>query len=163
MSLTETLSPTPERLNKSRFETPSTDQKVKRDAYRAMSIFQSLYASGKLSSEELYASEHLERHYWGAMGAKVGDKGSGEVSDNHQPAITVHNAALDAMSKLIDCPMTWRALVDTVEERATPQDIGRRLLPECGNRPQSFIAGLAIIKLGLRKIANYRSRARERP
>lgn len=158
----DTITPTDERLSKSAFVAPSTDQRSKRPAYKALSIFETLYVSGKLTNEEWQAAERLTTHYLGSLGVKVGD-GHGCSADDRQPAQTVHSSELAHLQKTIDCGPTWRALLDTVQELATPQEIGRRITPDISNRPQLYTAGLVVLKLGLRKIARIAPRSRDRP
>lgn len=163
MSLTETLEPTRERIAKGNFERPSHDLKTARVAYKALSIFDTLYEAGKLTSDERDAYQRLERHYRGSLGVRVDNGYAGEgYSDDYQPAQTVHASELAYLATVVACQLTWRALIDTVEERATPAEIGQRVM-RMGNRPQAYIAGLTVIKLGLRKIAHSRPRSRERP
>lgn len=153
MSLSETLSPTPERLRKGdRIDAPEYTQAVKRPAYRKLHKFEELHQAGRINDGCFTAGNKLITHYYGAQGCDVRledwSTGLGNVGD----ARAAHAADLAAARRYINNKVSWGALMAVVEESKTLEDIGRDVF-QCKQRGQAFIAGLAILSMALEDLA----------
>jgi len=69
--MTEAIAPTPERLRKSKFDTPIVDQTQERRAYRARDIWDEMLRREEIEMPEYRAAERFEHHYLGMMGHDV--------------------------------------------------------------------------------------------
>lgn len=151
----DTIAPTPELLRKGgTWERPTTDQRTNRVAYRKLSTFESLHQSGKLSDGAKLASDKLTKHIIGATGVNVGSGGGLEPSDMVEYPITYHSQKVAEMRAVVDSPVQWQALVALVEETKTLEQLGAAWL-NTGSRPQSYIAGLALVRMGLDTLATH--------
>jgi hypothetical protein len=151
----DTITPTPEFLSKGgHWEKPTTDQRTNRAAYRKLSVFESLHQAGKISDGAKLASDKLVKHIIGATGVNVGSGGGLNPSDMVEFPAIYHGQKVAEMKAVVDSPVQWAALVAIVEETKTLEQLGAAWL-NTGSRPQSYIAGLALIRMGLDTIATH--------
>lgn len=151
--------PTPEVILAygNRLHAPVTDQRSRRDAYRVTSRMEALRDVGKISEPEYRAALKMERHYLGALGVDVraGDDPGGHEDLEAEEAVVYHGQMLAEMRKLLSSEQ-YRALCEIIQDQATLEEIGRRAFADLAisNRPQAYIAGLVLIKIGLRVIVD---------
>lgn len=151
----DTIAPTAELLAKGgTWERPTTDQRTNRVAYRKLSVFESLHQAGKISDGAKLASDKLVKHIIGATGVNVGSGGGLEPSDMVEFPAIYHGQKVAELKAVVDSPDQWNALVRTVEETATLEEIGRQWLGY-KKREVSYVAGLALVRLGLDTIARH--------
>lgn len=152
----DTLAPTPELLSKGgHWERPTTDQRTNRVAYRKLSTFESLHQSGKLSDGAFLAGQKLTRHMIGATGANVSSGNGGtDTSDFVEYPAIWHGQKVAEMKAVVDSPAQWLALVAVVEETQTLPQIGAAWMGT-RDRAQSYIAGLALVRMGLDTLATH--------
>lgn len=96
--MSETIAPTPERLRKGKFDTPTVDQKTERRAYRARDIWNEMLRRGEIGPPEHQAAERFEHHYLGMLGhdVRVTDAVSLNVDEAQRTGWDKHIHALDA-------------------------------------------------------------------
>lgn len=151
----DTITPTPELLRKGgHWEKPHTDQKTARVAYRKLSTFESLHQAGKLSDGAFLAGQKLTKHLIGATGVNVGSGAGLEPSDMVEYPTTYHGQKVAEMKAVVDSDDQWLALVATVDETLTLPQIGSAWL-KTRDRAQSYIAGLALVRMGLDTLARH--------
>lgn len=108
---TEAIAPTPERLRKSKFDTPEIDQKTERRAYKARDVWNEMLRRGEIDPPEHQAAERFEHHYQGYLGhdVRVTDAASGPVDEAQRSGWEKHCHQIDsARSQLI--PAEFRAM-----------------------------------------------------
>ncbi len=120
----EAFSPTPERLRRSRWDTPEVDAKTNRRAYKARDVFMELLREEKIDGSQFEASQRFQRHMEGAEGhdVRVVDM-SGAPCEDGQPARTFHALHLaDAKRELTD--KQFRALTYLCQQSSNMQQVG---------------------------------------
>lgn len=151
----DTITPTIELLRKGgHWEKPTTDQRTNRVAYRKLSVFESLHQAGKISDGAKLASDKLVKHIIGATGVNVGSGGGLNPSDMVEIPSIYHGQKVAELKAVVDNPDQWGALVKLAEETATLEEIGRQWLGY-RKREVSYVAGLALVRLGLDTIARH--------
>lgn len=151
----DTIAPTPELLRKGgHWEAPTTDQRTNRVAYRKLSTFESLHKSGKISDGAKLASDKLVKHLIGSTGVNVGSGGSVDPSEMVEYPVTYHSQKVAEMRAVVGSPVQWAALVATAGETHTLPELGKAWLGT-RDRAQSYIAGLALIRMGLDTLATH--------
>lgn len=156
----DALAPTPEFLRKhagAQIEAPQRDRQTNRVAYRRLTPFESLHKAGRLTDDEFLAGQKLTRHWLGSTGVDV-RQGFGAAPDDPDTLdfpTTYHGQKLAEMRRAVGNPRQWGALMALAEEHLALEEIGRAWL-KCQQRGQAFIAGLALVKLGLDRIASAR-------
>lgn len=160
MSITDTLAPTPERLAKVNTEhrRPTQDREKKQDAHYIVPVFVALRDRGQITEEAYFAAERLSRHIDGAWriagvtsayGERVGGKKDADLDRR-----VMHGQCLKNARTAIDCPRTWDALISLIEDTSDLEAIGRGWLG-CKQRGQAYIAGVALVRTGLDRLARY--------
>lgn len=153
MSLQETICPTRERLSKNdKILPPEFSQTVKRPAFRKLHKFEELHEAGRINEGCFVAGNKLVTHFYGAQGCDVRLENWSTGAGDPGHAVAAHNADLAEARKTINHPPTWTALMAMVEESNTLEEIGRDWLG-CKQRGQAYIAGLALVSMGLERLA----------
>jgi hypothetical protein len=143
--------PTLERLRHAYgYDAPERSQTVNRVAYKAHSPFEAMERSGRIAYAHLQAANKLTKHYMGAMGVNVGAGEGSSDPDTEYPEI-YHGQMLAIAWRQITADEK-AALTDLVEERATVEDIGRRV-SGARDRGRSEMAGRMIVRSGLERLA----------
>lgn len=121
--MSETLSPTRERLRKSAFDAPKTDRTTDRKAYRVLSIVGELLSRGDIEPEHLQAAEKFKRHRLGAAGVDVRHDfgGSGEEFPEYPRS---YHAQKIAEVEAALTPREFQILERITADEATPVSIG---------------------------------------
>ena len=157
---TDTLSPTMERLAKvtTAHRRPSQDQTTKQDAHYIVPVFVALKDRGHISDESYHAAERLARHVDGAwrlsgVTSAYGER-TGGMKDPDLDRRVMHGQCLKNARTAIDDARSWDALISLIEETSTLETIGRQWLG-CKQRGQAYIAGVALVNVGLSRLARY--------
>jgi hypothetical protein len=162
MSLTETLSPTPERLRKGdHIEAPEYSPTTRREAYRAKHTFEALYDKGRINEGCKEAGMKLVRHHEGQFGADVrvseSDWRGDRSNDDHYEHASIRHGGYvaEARNHLIrraNGKRMWDGLLGVAAGSKNLDDIGTDWLG-CKNRGQAYIAGLALISQALEELS----------
>lgn len=149
----ETIAPTPERMAKrDRIELPITDLQTRRAYHRSIHKFEDLYQNGKINEGCFQAGNKLMRHYFGALGINVatGEGPSGEDCLDYPQSYHAQMLA-KAKAHVGNCNV-WAGLTSSIEESRTLEEIGRDWMGS-KQRGQAYIAGLALVSIGLEKLS----------
>jgi hypothetical protein len=147
----DTIAPTKESLRHAyAYEVPERSQKTERVAYRKLTAFEALERAGRIDREHMHAARKLTMHYMGALGVRVGNGDGGHDLDGEYPEI-YHGQMVR---------LAWRqvtraerlALEALVQETSTLEELGRQWLG-CRQRGQAHIAGMALVRGGLERLA----------
>jgi hypothetical protein len=160
MTLLDNLAPTPERLAKvtTEYRRPTQDRDNKREAHWIVPVFVALRDRGQLSDEAFQAAERLSRHVDGAwrvsgVTCAYGER-IGRGDDVGLDRRVMHGDCLKHARQAIDCARTWDAIMSLIEETNDLETIGRNWLG-CKQKGQAYIAGVALVKMGLERLARY--------
>jgi hypothetical protein len=100
--MTDTLSPTRERIAKGHVEPPERSQKQSRQYHRAIDVFERMRLRGTLDSHQLDALKKMERHLLGSLGVDVRSGDGGGFSDVEGiPSITYHSSKVAEVSGIV--------------------------------------------------------------
>lgn len=146
----DTVSPTPEWLNKHTYEPPVVDQTTIRRAYRKISVFDELHNRGEIEYSQLRAAEKLEKHWHGAHGADVRFGEEGGNGNDLEYSRTYHNQMLSKAQKVLR-PKEWLALVDIIMG-ATVEEVGRKWRA-VGTKTVARAQGLVLVGEGLEQLS----------
>jgi hypothetical protein len=126
MSLTETISPTIERLRKAQYEAPTVERNVVRRAYRVLTVPEQLAKRGQITREQLHACSKLERHFLGSLGVDVGDDDSRHGLDEVDYAQSYHGQKVADARKLLT-PNEYKAQMLMIQTEMKVEDIGHHI------------------------------------
>lgn len=132
---------------------PEISQRRHQRASEVASYVKTLYKLGKLSDREYHAGQKFERHWLGAQGLDVRWDIGGHTDLVGEEGVVYHGQRVEEARRLW-LPHQYRAVVDTIEERKQLHEIGSAWM-ETNNRPQSYAAGLALVKLSLAQLSVY--------
>lgn len=167
----DAILPTPEllrRYDKIRYQPPLIDQTTKRTATKLKCPFEALYDEKKLDDFELAAGLKLARHYRGALGKSSGVSKYGESLDRSvdnsddgdegtwTPAEKkyYHGQKMEQAEAGLDHRRAWAAMVGLLDGQRTLEDVGRDWFG-CKSKQQAYIAGVALVREGLRALGKY--------
>jgi hypothetical protein len=165
MSLSETISPTQERLSKGdSFERPEISRTATRPAYRVRHPFEQMFRDGSINEGCLAAGLKLQRHAQGMHGANVSVSDTTRVAiddpDGHGPefASLRHGERIrEARSWILErntdsCIARWLAVLAVAEQVKTLEQIGREFRKyEC--RKMARAVGTEVISQALEDLA----------
>lgn len=120
--MTEALSPTPERLRRSRWDTPEVDQKTNRVAFRELSVIAQLLQRKDIEPEHAQAAYKFQRHMLGALGVDVRN-GDGSPDAECEYPRTYHGQVL-AKARDHLTPREFQIVERLCQDEATPVSIG---------------------------------------
>ena len=152
MTLTETITPTRERLAKGKIEHPMFDQSTRRPYHRAVHKFEDLYQNGKINEGCFEAGSKLMRHHYGALGINVSSGDGANGQDCMEYPQSYHAQMLAKAQKHVDHADCWAALSAMIEETRTLPEIGEAWLG-CRDKARAYIAGLALVSMGLQRLS----------
>ena len=92
----------------------------------------------------------MTTHHLGSLGVDV--SAGNDTGEPLEYPRAYHGQKLAQARRAIANPRQWDALISLAEERDPIEDIGRRWLG-CRQRGQAYIAGLALVSLGLHRLA----------
>jgi hypothetical protein len=145
--------PTIERLRHAYgYDAPEMSQTTRRVAYKAHTPFEAMRRRKSIDAEHFEAAKKLTKHYEGALGVRVGDGDGGHDLDAEFPEIYHGQMLVNAWRQVT--PDEKKALKALIEETSTVEDIGRDWLG-CRQRGQAHIAGVALVRTGLDRLAIY--------
>lgn len=153
MSLMETISPTVERLRKSRILAPEYSQSVKRPAHRCVHKLEELHEAGRINDACFQSGNKLLHHYYGSLGhdVRLEDWSSGQESREFS---TLHHAEVLKEARLhVNSKRRWKALLAIVEESKSLEDIGKEWMPYLKGEVRCRMAGLSLIATGLEDLS----------
>lgn len=140
--------PTPEQLEKDIYEPPQRDQRTNRTAWRKKPAYERI----RLEEPQRQALRKLDRHMHGSTGADVRVDDAPADGPADEFAISRHARELDIAKRQMPAKC-WAALMATLTETMTPQDLG----VWCGfkDRAQAYAAGVTLIQTGADALATH--------
>ena len=151
---TDTIGPPPEQLARGRWDKPENSRTTQRVAYRRVHPFESLQHQGKISEGCKLAADKLMLHWAGAQGLRTGSDRGMSADDSVEYPQVYHGQKLAEMRAVVGHEPTWQGLIQITEESATLEEIGRQWLG-ARQRGQAYIAGLAMIRMALDRLAEH--------
>ena len=159
--MTECLAPTPERLRRSEWDTPETDAKTQRRAYRARDPFLEMLRQQEIDGSQFQAAEKFERHYHGAEGHDVRVQDYNEAGDVREFGRTVHATALADARKALSAK-EFRALEVLVRQSSSLYQVGFGLSGYT-NKKQAKAYALAVVQGALQRLVDLWLTERRKP
>lgn len=147
----DTLAPTQERLSKSTWLKPTVDQKVRREAYKALDLWDRLRKSNELEGHQVDAARKLEKHALGVIGVDVRDTDAftAELRDLDGIDPIIYHGQKLAEAKRVVPARQWHALMMVIQGES--EDLGAigGAICQIKNRPQARMAAVVLIQEGL--------------
>lgn len=118
----EALSPTPERLRRSHWDTPEVDQKTNRKAFRELSVIAYLLQRKDIEPEHAQAAYKFQRHMLGALGIDVRNGDGSPDSECEYPR--TYHAQMLAKARDELTPREFMIVERLCQDESTPVSVG---------------------------------------